>query len=82
MVRKKGPIWEYFQIIDKNDNPYSHVRCKYCFKEFKRAISELMQDHLNKKKCQTSNNTNSQCMQQNTASINDNSNNRLSEKEH
>ncbi|CAB5368711.1 unnamed protein product [Rhizophagus irregularis] len=81
MVRKKGPVWEHFQIISKGDNPHPHVRCKYCSKEFKRAIPERMRDHLNKKKCQPPNITSSRPIQQNTISINDNSNDRLSEGE-
>ncbi|CAB4373833.1 unnamed protein product [Rhizophagus irregularis] len=74
MVRRKGPVWEHFQIISKNDNSHPHVRCKYCPKEFKRAIPERMQAHLN------SHSPNNTDLQNNILAI-DNSNNRLSEEE-
>ena len=70
--RKKGPVWEHFSIISNNDDPHPHVKCNYCSKEFKRAIPEWMQDHLDKKNCQVSNNANFQSIQQDTTSIIDN----------
>src|SRR5579862_1982322 len=48
MVRKKGPVWEHFNSGSRNDS-HPHVQCKYCLKDFKRAIPERMQAHLDKK---------------------------------
>ncbi|CAB4402730.1 unnamed protein product [Rhizophagus irregularis] len=72
MVRKKGPVWEHFQIISNIDNPHPHVQCKHCSKDFQRAVPERMQAHLNKKCQNAPNNAKSQTKQQNTTSIIDN----------
>ncbi|CAB4402743.1 unnamed protein product [Rhizophagus irregularis] len=72
MVRKKGPVWEHFQIIGNNNNPHPHVQCKHCSKDFQRAVPERMQAHLNKKCPKAPNNVKSQIKQQNTTSKIDN----------
>lgn len=51
MTRKKGPVWDHFQIIGDNfnkDNKHPHVQCNYCSKDFQRAVPKRMQVHLNK----------------------------------
>ncbi|CAG8617557.1 11366_t:CDS:2 [Rhizophagus irregularis] len=68
MVRKKGPVWEHFQIIDNKDNRHPHVQCKHCSKDFQRAVPERMQAHLNKKCPKAPNHVKSQTKQQNTTS--------------
>src|SRR5687768_11588947 len=72
MVRKKGPVWEHFQIIGNNDKPHPCVQCKHCSKEFKRAVPERMQAHLNKKCPKAPNHAKLQTKQQNTTSKIDN----------
>lgn len=46
---RKHSAWDHFYIIDKHKDPHPHVQCKYCIKEYKRAVPERMQDHLDKK---------------------------------
>ncbi|CAB5191703.1 hypothetical protein RhiirA5_415215 [Rhizophagus irregularis] len=46
---RRRSAWDHFYIIDKHDDPHPHVQCKYCVKEYKRAVPERMQAHLNKK---------------------------------
>ncbi|GBB92465.1 hypothetical protein RclHR1_02010002 [Rhizophagus clarus] len=46
---RKHAAWAHFYIISKNKDPHPHVQCKYCIKEYKRAVPERMQDHLDKK---------------------------------
>ncbi|GBB89101.1 hypothetical protein RclHR1_01580002 [Rhizophagus clarus] len=72
MVRKKGPVWDYYDIQSNVDNSHPHVKCKYCSKEFKRAVPERMQAHLNKKCPGAPDHTKSQSRQQNTTSNLDN----------
>ncbi|RGB33286.1 hypothetical protein C1646_761884, partial [Rhizophagus diaphanus] len=71
MVRKKGPVWEHFEIVG-NNNSHPHVQCKYCSKDFQRAVPERMQAHLNKKCLNAPNNAKSQIKKQNTTSKIDN----------
>ncbi|CAB4482374.1 unnamed protein product [Rhizophagus irregularis] len=80
MVRKRGPIWEHFYLIDKYEDPHPHVQCKYCFKEFKRAVPHRMQTHIDEK-CPNSPNVNLRSTQQNTISITDNFNDCAREEE-
>ncbi|RIA88465.1 hypothetical protein C1645_725880, partial [Glomus cerebriforme] len=80
MVRKKGPVWEHFQIISKNNDPHPHVRCKYCSKDFRRAVPERMRAHIDKKCPVAPNNAKFQFIQQNTTRIN-NVSDHLSEEE-
>src|SRR5579859_7648269 len=48
--REKKPVCKHWNIIQKiNNEKHPHARCKYCPKEFKRAIPERMQKHLDKK---------------------------------
>ncbi|CAB4417127.1 unnamed protein product [Rhizophagus irregularis] len=68
MVRKKGPVWNHFEIISNTINSHPHVKCKYCSKEYKRAVPERMQTHLDKKCVQAPNSAKSQSKQQNTTS--------------
>ncbi|CAB4391545.1 unnamed protein product [Rhizophagus irregularis] len=63
--RKKGPVWKHFNSIDNNSHP--RVQCIYCSKEFKRAIPERMQAHLDKKCPNAPNNAKSQSDQQNNS---------------
>ncbi|CAB4417129.1 unnamed protein product [Rhizophagus irregularis] len=49
MIRKKGPVWDHFEILSNIVNSHPHVRCKYCSKEYKRAAPKRMQFHLDKK---------------------------------
>src|ERR1700722_1274365 len=69
MVRKKGPVWENFNIKSNHDDPHPHVQCKYCFKDFKRAVPERMQAHLDKKCPKAPTNVKLQYKQQNTSRI-------------
>jgi hypothetical protein len=46
--RKKGPVWAHFIIVDKSDDSHPPVQCKYCSKNYKRAVPERMQTHLDK----------------------------------
>ncbi|POG61633.1 hypothetical protein GLOIN_2v1786332 [Rhizophagus irregularis DAOM 181602=DAOM 197198] len=73
VVRKKGPVWKDFSIIGKREDSHPNVQCKYCFKEFKRAVPQRMQIHI--EKCeQAPNNVKSklkQSRQQNTIKINE-----------
>jgi hypothetical protein len=46
--RKKGPVWAHFIILDKSNNSHPPVQCKYCSKNYKRAVPERMQAHLDK----------------------------------
>lgn len=46
---RRHSAWNHFYIIDKLEDPHPHVQCKYCVKEYKRAVPERMQSHLNKK---------------------------------
>ncbi|CAB4391541.1 unnamed protein product [Rhizophagus irregularis] len=48
IVRKKGAIWKDFSIIGKREDSHPNVQCKYCFKEFKRAVPQRMQTHIEK----------------------------------
>ncbi|CAB5380525.1 unnamed protein product [Rhizophagus irregularis] len=80
MVRKKGPVWEHFQIVG-NNNSHPHVQCKYCSKDFQRAVPERMQAHLNKKCPKAPNNAKSQIKQQNTTSKIDNIEEHMSEEQ-
>ncbi|GES85214.1 hypothetical protein GLOIN_2v1786327 [Rhizophagus clarus] len=48
IARKKGPIWENFYIIDKYEDSHPNVQCKFCFKEFKRAVPQRMKTHIEK----------------------------------
>ncbi|CAG8444761.1 12744_t:CDS:2 [Rhizophagus irregularis] len=68
MVRKKGPVWNHFEIISNTINSHPHVKCKYCSKEYKRAVPERMQTHLDKKCVQSPDSAKSQSKQQNTTS--------------
>lgn len=43
MVKKKGPIWDFFSIKGKG------VACKYCCKEYKQSHAYKMANHI--KKC-------------------------------
>jgi len=43
MVKKKGPIWNFFSLKGKG------VSCKYCFKDYKQAHAQKMTNHI--KKC-------------------------------
>lgn len=43
MVKKKGPVWNFFNLKGKG------VSCKYCFKEYKQSHSNKMENHI--KKC-------------------------------
>ncbi|RIA88463.1 hypothetical protein C1645_774845 [Glomus cerebriforme] len=79
--RKKGPVWEHFNIESNKDDSHPHVRCKYCSKDFKRAVPERMQAHLNKKCLEAPNNVKSQFMRQITTSRIDNFSDHLSEEE-
>ncbi|CAB5191661.1 hypothetical protein GLOIN_2v1786332 [Rhizophagus irregularis DAOM 181602=DAOM 197198] len=47
-VRKKGPVWAHFIIVDKSNNSHPPVQCKYCSKKYQRAVPERMQVHLDK----------------------------------
>ncbi|CAB5394011.1 unnamed protein product [Rhizophagus irregularis] len=60
MVRKKGPVWDHFEILNNAVNSHPHVRCKYCPKEYKRAVPKRMQFHLDKNCAQAPNSTKSQ----------------------
>jgi phage FluMu protein Com len=68
MVRKKGPVWQHYCIENNDDNSHPHVKCKYCDKEFKRAVPERMQTHLDKKCPHAPDNAKLQSRQQNTTS--------------
>ncbi|CAB4416383.1 unnamed protein product [Rhizophagus irregularis] len=68
MVRKKGPVWDHFEILSNVVNPHPHVKCKYCSKAYKRAVPERMQTHLDKKCVQAPNSAKSQSKQQNSTS--------------
>src|SRR6266536_5854124 len=48
---KKKTVWKNWKIIQKNNKSekHPHAQCKYCSKEFKRAIPQRMQKHLDKK---------------------------------
>ncbi|GES90277.1 kinase-like domain-containing protein [Rhizophagus clarus] len=48
IARKKGPVWENFYIIDKYEDSHPNVQCKFCFKEFKRAVPQRMKTHIEK----------------------------------
>src|SRR6266496_4543737 len=71
MARKKGHIWKHFNIESKNDNSHPHVQCKYCHKDFQRAVSERMKAHLNKKCPNAPDNAKSQSKKQTTIPRND-----------
>ena len=62
MARKKGPVWEHFNSVNSNSHP--KVQCKYCTKDFKRAVPERMQAHLDKKCPNAPNNAKSQPLEQ------------------
>ncbi|RIA82659.1 hypothetical protein C1645_862285 [Glomus cerebriforme] len=79
MVRKKGPVWEHFKIENNDDNSHPHVRCKYCSKDFKRAVPERMQTHLDKKCSEAPDLAKSQSRKQNITSRIDNFSEHLSE---
>ncbi|CAB5377623.1 unnamed protein product [Rhizophagus irregularis] len=65
IVRKKGAIWKDFSIIGKREDSHPNVQCKYCFKEFKRAVPQRMQTHI--EKClKATNSVKSKSKQQNT----------------
>ncbi|GET03286.1 kinase-like domain-containing protein [Rhizophagus clarus] len=81
MVRRKGPVWEHYNSVNSGNDPHPHVRCKYCSKDFQRAVPERMQAHLDKKCPKAPNNAKSKFSQQNTSSIIDNLNDRISEEE-
>ncbi|CAB4478331.1 unnamed protein product [Rhizophagus irregularis] len=72
MVRKKGPVWKHFQIIGNNDKSHPRVQCKYCSKDFQRAVPERLQAHLNEKCPNAPNSAKSQTKQQKTISKIDN----------
>ncbi|CAB4418420.1 unnamed protein product [Rhizophagus irregularis] len=68
IIRKRGPVWETFSIIGKREDSHPNIRCKYCFKEFKRAVPQRMQTHI--EKCpKAPNNTYSRYKQQNILSM-------------
>ncbi|CAG8532724.1 7270_t:CDS:2 [Rhizophagus irregularis] len=80
MLRKKKPVWENFNVIGKYDDSHPHVQCKYCYKEFKRAVPQRMQVHI--ENClEASNNAKLQSKIQNTTSTIDNINDHMSEDE-
>ncbi|CAB5362713.1 unnamed protein product [Rhizophagus irregularis] len=77
---KKKPVWENFNVIGKYDDSHPHVQCKYCYKEFKRAVPQRMQVHI--ENClEASNNAKLQSKIQNTTSTIDNINDHMSEDE-
>ncbi|CAB5100070.1 unnamed protein product [Rhizophagus irregularis] len=82
IVRRRGSVWKNFHIIGKYGDSHPSVQCNYCSKEFKRAVPQRMQTHI--EKCeQVPNNVKSklkQSRQQNTIKIN-NINDYMSEEE-
>jgi hypothetical protein len=48
MPKVKKPVWKYFDVISNDKNPHPHVKCKYCPKDFRRAVPKRMQAHLDK----------------------------------
>jgi hypothetical protein len=81
MVRKKAPIWENFNVIGKSEDSHPHVQCKYCFKEFKRAVPHRMKLHIDEKCSKASNNANLQSRQQTIAPTTNNFSDHISEDE-
>ncbi|CAB5356588.1 unnamed protein product [Rhizophagus irregularis] len=81
MVRRKGPVWEHFNSVNSGNDPHPHVHCKYCSKDFQRAVPERMQAHLDKKCPRAPNNAKSKFSQQNTSSIIDDFRDHISEEE-
>jgi ssDNA-binding Zn-finger/Zn-ribbon topoisomerase 1 len=43
-VKVRKPVWKYFDIISNHKTP--HAKCKYCQKDFRRAVPKRMQAHL------------------------------------
>ncbi|CAB4485445.1 unnamed protein product [Rhizophagus irregularis] len=46
--RKKGPVWVHFKTVVESNNSHPPVQCKYCYKNYQRAVPERMQAHLDK----------------------------------
>ncbi|CAB4390905.1 unnamed protein product [Rhizophagus irregularis] len=47
--RKKGAVWKhFFKTVVESNNSHPPVQCKYCCKNYQRAVPERMQAHLDK----------------------------------
>ncbi|CAG8615248.1 10059_t:CDS:1, partial [Rhizophagus irregularis] len=47
--RKKGAVWKhFFKTVVESNNSHPFVQCKYCCKNYQRAVPERMQAHLDK----------------------------------